>query len=81
MGLRGGIASSQAKERRIFLAERQESPIQSLQGRWDMALLLPITNLSGVALTVVLNDASTVLYYAYQVPWIQEVLESDKVEL
>jgi hypothetical protein len=79
--LRVDIASAQTKEGRIFLAERQESPTQSLQGRWGTAFLLPITNLSGVASTVTLDDASIVPYYAYQVPWIQEVLESDKVEL
>jgi tetratricopeptide (TPR) repeat protein len=46
-----------------------------------MAFLLAITNLSGVASTVALDDVSIVPYYAYQVPWIQEVLEPDKVEL
>ena len=81
MGLRADIASAQTEERRIFLAERQESPTQSLQGRWGMAFLLPITNLSGVASTEILDDVSILPYYAYQVAWIQEVLESDKVEL
>jgi hypothetical protein len=80
-GLRVDIASAQTEERRIFLAERQEPPTQSLQGRWGMAFLLPITNLSGVASMVTLDDASIVPYYDYQVPWIQEDLESDKVEL
>jgi hypothetical protein len=79
--LRADIASPQTEKRRIFLAERQESPTQSLQGSWGMAFLLPITNLSGVASTVILDGVSIVPYYAYQVPWIQGVLESDKVEL
>lgn len=79
--LRADIARPQAEKRRKFLAERQESPTQSLQGRWVMALLLAITNLSGVASIEILDDASIVPYYAYQVAWIQEVLESDKVEL
>jgi hypothetical protein len=56
MGLRADIASPQAKERRIFLAERQESLTQSFQGRWGMAFFLAITNLSGVASTVTLDS-------------------------
>lgn len=54
-GLMAGIASPQAKERRIFLAERQESLTQSFQGRWGMAFLLAITNLSGVASATTLD--------------------------
>jgi hypothetical protein len=48
-GLRDRIASPQAEPRRIFLNERQEPPVQSLQGRWGMAVLLPITDLAGGA--------------------------------
>jgi hypothetical protein len=32
-GLRVHIPGPKTKQRRIFLAERQESPVQSLQGR------------------------------------------------
>lgn len=49
VGLRACIASPQAKQRRIFLAKRQEPRLYLLQGRWGMAILLPVTDLAGMA--------------------------------
>ena len=48
-GLRIYVPGPEAKKGRIFPAERQKSPVHSLQGRWVMAFLFPTTSLSGVA--------------------------------
>lgn len=46
-GLMGHVASPQAKEKREFLVEFQESRCQLLQGSWSMSFLLPLTVLLG----------------------------------
>jgi hypothetical protein len=43
----GHVASPQAKGKREFLVECQESRRQLLQGSWGMISLLPLTVLSG----------------------------------
>jgi hypothetical protein len=69
LGLTTHIASSQAKERRIFLAISQEPRSQLFQGRrWDMASLFPVTTLLGVAWIDDPRSRSFAPYYARQVP-------------
>lgn len=59
---------SQAKERRIFLAISQEPRSQLFQGRrWDMASLLPVTTLPGVAWMDDPRSRSFAPHYASQV--------------